>query len=177
MTLSLLRTCWRIWRINIRWIWEKRSSAAFLPVVRWPGISVVIRKCPWPGWLRWPVACVAPCQMAVKYKAIVRWQKNVLEGPENWFTFMDSATVRCRWKGAGYVPGIRAMFSKDFSVQRHTNQCGSRPDRVSTKGAFWCREWTRCQSQMPIRLCLHAGGHGIPKNWLEEGLTWLHGDQ
>ncbi len=77
--------------------------------------------------------------------------------------------------------GIRSWHQGDvfegLSVQRHTNQCGSRPDRVSAKGAFWCREWTRCQSQTPIRFCLHAGGHGMPKNWLGEGLTWLQNQQ
>ena len=73
--------------------------------------------------------------------------------------------------------GIRSWHQGDvfegLSVLRQTNQCGSRPDKISTKGPFWCRQWTRCASGKPIRLCLHAGGHGMPKNWLSEGLSWL----
>ena len=73
--------------------------------------------------------------------------------------------------------GIRSWHQGDvfegLSVQRQTNQCGSRPDKISTDGPFWCRQWTRCASSKPIRLCLHAGGHGMPKNWLSESLNWL----
>lgn len=73
--------------------------------------------------------------------------------------------------------GIRSWHQGDvfegLSVLRQTNQCGSRPDEVSTDGPFWCRQWTRCASGQPIRMCLHAGGHGMPKNWLNEGLGWL----
>ncbi|MEP1208845.1 MAG: alpha/beta fold hydrolase [Rhizobiaceae bacterium] len=60
-----------------------------------------------------------------------------------------------------------------LAVQRHTNQCQSRPDQISAKGTFWCRQWNRCRSQQPIQLCLHKGGHGMPKNWLQQVLNWL----
>jgi polyhydroxybutyrate depolymerase len=63
---------------------------------------------------------------------------------------------------------------ESLSLQRMTNQCASRPDKVSAGEAYWCREWNRCSSGKPIRLCLHAGGHGMPKNWLAEGLDWLN---
>jgi polyhydroxybutyrate depolymerase len=73
--------------------------------------------------------------------------------------------------------GIRSWHQGDvfegLSVQRQTNQCGSRPDKVAAKGPYWCREWNRCTSEQPIRLCLHAGGHSMPKNWLTESLGWL----
>lgn len=73
--------------------------------------------------------------------------------------------------------GIRAWHQGDvfegLSVQRHTNQCGSRPDAVESKGDYWCRTWTSCDSGQPIRFCLHAGGHGMPKGWLDQGLKWL----
>ncbi|NRB32509.1 MAG: hypothetical protein HRU27_18115 [Rhizobiaceae bacterium] len=73
--------------------------------------------------------------------------------------------------------GIRSWHQGDvfegLSVQRQTNQCGSRPDKVTTDGAFWCREWNRCESGQPIRFCLHEGGHGMPKNWLSQSLDWL----
>lgn len=73
--------------------------------------------------------------------------------------------------------GIRSWHQGDvfegLAVQRHTNQCQSRPDKVSSQGAFWCRQWTRCRSDKAIRFCLHGGGHGLPKNWLAQSLDWL----
>ena len=73
--------------------------------------------------------------------------------------------------------GIRSWHQGDvfegLAVQRHTNQCQSRPDKVSVQGAYWCRQWTRCGSKTPIRFCLHQGGHGFPKNWLTQSLDWL----
>ena len=73
--------------------------------------------------------------------------------------------------------GIRSWHQGDvfegLAVQRHTNQCQSRPDKVTSKGGYWCRQWTRCGSKTPIRFCLHAGGHGLPQNWLPDSLIWL----
>ncbi len=74
------------------------------------------------------------------------------------------------------VRGIRAWHQGDvfegLSVQRHTNQCKSRPDRIETQGAFWCRTWDGCGSGKAISFCLHAGGHGMPAGWLEQTLRW-----
>ncbi len=76
--------------------------------------------------------------------------------------------------------GIRAWHQGDvfegLAVQRHTNQCGSRPNKVEAEGRFWCREWTKCRSGVPIRFCLHPGGHGLPKGWLKQGFEWVGKD-
>lgn len=73
--------------------------------------------------------------------------------------------------------GIRAWHQGDvfegLAVQRHTNQCGSRPDKVNGKGPFWCRTWNKCESGKSMRMCLHGGGHGMPKGWLPQGLKFL----
>ena len=80
----------------------------------------------------------------------------------------------------GQVPlegrGIRSWHQGDvfegLSVQRTTNQCGSKPAKIETKGNLWCRDWTGCETGVPIRFCLHAGGHGTPSGWLDEALEW-----
>ena len=75
--------------------------------------------------------------------------------------------------------GIRSWHQGDvfegLAVQRHTNGCGSRPDKVETSGKFWCRTWSRCESDVPLRMCLHGGGHGMPKGWLDNSLKWVGG--
>lgn len=73
--------------------------------------------------------------------------------------------------------GIRSWHQGDvfegLAVQRHTNGCRSRPSKMTMNEGFWCRDWTGCQSAQSIRLCLHPGGHGMPKGWLSKGLDWL----
>lgn len=73
--------------------------------------------------------------------------------------------------------GIRAWHQGDvfegLAVQRHSNQCQSRPDKMKITSNYWCRDWLKCKSKKTIRLCLHAGGHGMPKGWLDLGLDWL----
>lgn len=59
-----------------------------------------------------------------------------------------------------------------LSVLRNTNQCLSRPDSFDMSDAFWCRNWTSCESGAPVRMCLHSGGHGLPKGWVAEALRW-----
>ena len=73
--------------------------------------------------------------------------------------------------------GIRAWHQGDvyegLSVMRHTNQCKSRPTKIETKGAFWCRTWSDCGTKRPIKFCLHSGGHGMPRGWLKQGLDFI----
>lgn len=60
-----------------------------------------------------------------------------------------------------------------LATMRRTNGCNTRPDRISIKQSYWCRDWDRCKSDVPLRLCLHQGGHGLPRNWLSLGLEWI----
>ncbi len=81
----------------------------------------------------------------------------------------------------GQVPlegrGIRAWHQGDvfegLSVQRITNQCGSKPVKIEAKGRFWCRDWSGCGSDQSVRFCLHSGGHGLPSGWLDQALKWV----
>ena len=61
-----------------------------------------------------------------------------------------------------------------LAIQRMTNGCSSRPDTTRVVPPYWCRTWRRCSSGRAIQLCLHPGGHGMPKNWLLQGLNHLN---
>ena len=60
-----------------------------------------------------------------------------------------------------------------LDIVRRTNGCRSRPKTLESKGRLWCRDWTGCASGRPVRMCLHRGGHSLPKGWLDEALAWL----
>jgi len=72
--------------------------------------------------------------------------------------------------------GIRDWHQGDvyhgLGLLRTTNACTSKPDKLSTEGPFWCRNWTSCGSGDPIRFCLHKGGHTLPKGWAERAIEW-----
>lgn len=58
---------------------------------------------------------------------------------------------------------------------RASNLCSSKPDALSTEGTFWCRDWSSCDSGVPIRFCLHKGGHSLPKGWAAGAIDWHQG--
>ena len=62
-----------------------------------------------------------------------------------------------------------------LGVLRATNACRSNPDALEADGAYWCRDWTSCDSGQPIRMCLHAGGHSLPKGWVDQAIEWHNG--
>ena len=62
-----------------------------------------------------------------------------------------------------------------IAIQRRTNRCRSRPDNIVIEDGYWCRSWTNCTLDKTVSMCLHKGGHGLPKNWLSLGLKWLDG--
>jgi polyhydroxybutyrate depolymerase len=61
-----------------------------------------------------------------------------------------------------------------LAIQRNTNLCESRPDSAEAKGPVWCRTWSSCKTAIPMRFCLHAGGHWVPKGWPAQALDWIN---
>lgn len=73
--------------------------------------------------------------------------------------------------------GIRDWHQGDvfeaLSLLRNTNQCRSQPSTMVIDEGLRCRMWTGCETDADIRLCLHDGGHGLPKGWAAYALNWL----
>ncbi|MEZ5669949.1 MAG: polyhydroxybutyrate depolymerase [Alphaproteobacteria bacterium] len=64
------------------------------------------------------------------------------------------------------------------ALWRAQDQCRPEPDRVVVEGSLECQEWTSCASGKQVELCLHDGGHMMPRGWLDGAWTWvqsLHG--
>lgn len=73
--------------------------------------------------------------------------------------------------------GIRDWHQGDVfdsvNLARSWNGCRSQPDEIKLGEPFRCRLWTSCSSQKDVQLCLHDGGHGMPKGWAELVLDWF----
>jgi len=50
---------------------------------------------------------------------------------------------------------------------RGRNTCRSHPDSIETEGTYWCRDWSGSCEAGALRLCVHPGGHGIPRGWAD----------
>ncbi len=61
---------------------------------------------------------------------------------------------------------------ESLSLMRNTNGCESRPSSADVSDPYWCRAWTSCSSGREIAMCLHPGGHGLPKGWVQRALDW-----
>jgi len=73
--------------------------------------------------------------------------------------------------------GIRDWHQGDvfesLSLLRRTNQCRSNPNAINIGEKFSCRSWTDCKAGGEIRFCMHDGGHGLPRGWVQNARDWF----
>ena len=62
---------------------------------------------------------------------------------------------------------------ESMSLIRNVNSCRTNPDEFEMGKSYRCRIWTSCDSGKDLRLCLHDGGHGMPKGWIDLALDWF----
>jgi len=62
---------------------------------------------------------------------------------------------------------------ESLGLLRATNRCQSNPHHIGSDKQFSCRLWSSCKSGFDIEFCLHPGGHGLPKGWVEMALQWF----
>ena len=60
-----------------------------------------------------------------------------------------------------------------LGLLRQTNACRSLPTRFEHVGGYRCRVWEDCGSRRDVRLCLHDGGHSLPRGWGAMARTWF----
>lgn len=62
---------------------------------------------------------------------------------------------------------------ESFTLLRAANGCRSNPHAFELDEKFRCRTWNQCASGAQSRMCLHDGGHGLPKGWAETARDWF----
>lgn len=55
---------------------------------------------------------------------------------------------------------------------RDQNGCPADPVEVTETGDLRCQIWRGCASGRQVQLCLHPGGHNIPKGYMAKALAW-----
>lgn len=64
--------------------------------------------------------------------------------------------------------------SLGVSLWRRINECGETADRMVQESNDECHVWSRCGSQREVQICLHTGGHWIPKDWIARSIDWAN---
>ena len=55
---------------------------------------------------------------------------------------------------------------------RKRNGCPAEPAEVTEAGDLRCEIWRGCTSGKDLQLCLHPGGHIIPKGYMAQAIVW-----
>lgn len=59
-----------------------------------------------------------------------------------------------------------------MALWREVNGCPDKPNRQQQQNMLSCQIWDRCQSGKELQLCLHDGGHSIPRGWVRRSQRW-----
>ncbi len=59
-----------------------------------------------------------------------------------------------------------------MALWRDRNGCADAPSAVTEAGDLRCEIWRRCGSGKELQLCLHPGGHVIPKGYMAKAIAW-----
>ena len=78
-------------------------------------------------------------------------------------------------EGRGIGDWHQGDVFETLSLARRTNSCRSNPDEISIGTPFSCRTWGESCGSEALALCLHDGGHGLPKGWAEQARDWFEG--
>lgn len=65
---------------------------------------------------------------------------------------------------------------ESLSLLRRTNQCRSNPDSIDVAEPFRCRTWSKSCQTAALRLCMHDGGHGLPRGWTDLAKAWFEAE-
>jgi len=85
-------------------------------------------------------------------------------GPVRMLQVHGFADKQVPLEGRGIGDWHQGDVFESFALMRASNQCRSNPDAITIDTAFRCREWSSCENGA-LSMCLHDGGHGLPKGW------------
>ncbi len=93
-------------------------------------------------------------------------------GPVRLLQIHGFADTQVPFEGRGIRDWHQGDVFESLGLLRATNQCRSNPDTITLDTPFRCRNWNSCQGGA-LALCIHDGGHGLPKGWTDTALEWF----
>lgn len=129
------------------------------------------------GSMAWMIACYAPERFSGFASIAGALRRPVPAGtcpggPMNFLHIHGFADKQVPLEGRGIRDWHQGDVFASLGLARDTNQCRSQPDEIEIGDKFRCRIWNSC-THGALKMCLHDGGHGIPRGWVDLALPWM----
>jgi polyhydroxybutyrate depolymerase len=96
-------------------------------------------------------------------------------GPVRLIQIHGFADAQVPFEGRGIRDWHQGDLFQSFDLLRATNKCRSNPDKIEIGEAFRCREWSDSCAAGAAKMCIHDGGHGLPRGWTALAREFLEG--
>lgn len=132
------------------------------------------------GSMAWMMACYAGQEFAgfVSVAGALRRplpREGCSGGPVRLLQIHGYSDRQVPLEGRGIGSWHQGDVFEALGLARAVNGCRTNPDSIEVEGPYWCRDWTGC-SAGAVSMCLHPGGHGLPKGWAAMARDWFEAD-
>lgn len=94
-------------------------------------------------------------------------------GPVRLLQVHGFSDTQVPFEGRGIRDWHQGDLFESFDLMRNTNQCRTNPDTIEINDEFRCRSWAESCGGGALQMCIHDGGHGLPKGWAALAREWL----
>lgn len=83
------------------------------------------------------------------------------------------ADTQVPFEGRGIRDWHQGDVFESLGLARKANACRTNPDQITMGAPFRCRTWQDSCASGALKLCVHDGGHGLPKGWTAMARDWF----
>lgn len=94
-------------------------------------------------------------------------------GPVPLIQIHGFADAQVPFEGRGIREWHQGDVFESLRQIRTTNACRSNPDMIEVGETFRCRTWSDSCEAAGVKLCVHDGGHGLPRGWTDLARDWF----
>ena len=88
-------------------------------------------------------------------------------GPIRFLQVHGFADAQVPFEGRGIRDWHQGDLFESFSRARALNSCRTNPDNIEIGETFRCRDWNESCDAGALKMCIHDGGHGLPRGWTD----------
>ena len=131
------------------------------------------------GSMAWMMGCYAGDRFAGIASVAGALRRPVPEGgtcpagPVRLIQIHGFADAQVPLEGRGIRDWHQGDVFESLGLIRQTNGCRSNPDEIEIGETFRCRTWSDSCESGALKLCLHDGGHGLPRGWTDLARDWF----
>ena len=130
------------------------------------------------GSMVWQLACFAAAEFSgfVSVSGALRRPNpstNCPNAPVRFLHIHGFSDAQVPFEGRGIRDWHQGDVFDALAQARRANACRSNPDDIEVDEPFRCRSWQDSCAAGAVRLCIHDGGHGLPRGWTARARAWF----